>query len=112
LPGLPVSEIARPQHRHRDRCALPQYGSTEDNDMQLCLATMFDPEQMRGFMPDPVAMFMVGAVLMRPHSTGRLSLASSDPMVAPRIELNYLDDPRDIARMLEAWRIGRDSVPH
>jgi len=53
-------------------------------------------------------MFMVGAVLMRPHSTGRLSLASTDPFVAPRIELNYLDDPRDSARMIEAWRIGRD----
>ena len=76
--------------------------------MQLCLATMFDPEQMRGFMPDPVAMFMVGAVLMRPRSTGRLSLASTDPFVAPRIELNYLDDPHDTARLIEAWRIGRD----
>ena len=42
--------------------------SAEDNDMQLCLATLFDPEQMRGFMPDPVAMFMVGAILMRPRS--------------------------------------------
>ena len=40
--------------------------------------------------------------------TGRLSLASADPFVAPRIELNYLADPRDTARMLEAWRIGRE----
>ena len=109
LPGLPVSGIAHDLSivteigvRYRSS------GSTEDNDVQLCLATMFDPEQMRGFMPDPVAMFMVGAVLMRPHSTGRLSLASTDPFVAPRIDLNYLDDPRDSARMIEAWRIGRD----
>lgn len=109
LPGLPVSGIEHDLSivteigvRYRSS------GSTEDNDMQLCLATMFDPEQMRGFMPDPVAMFMVGAVLMRPHSTGRLTLASTDPFVAPRIELNYLADPRDTARMLEAWRIGRD----
>ncbi|MEO5837790.1 MAG: GMC family oxidoreductase N-terminal domain-containing protein [Acidimicrobiales bacterium] len=109
LPGLPVSGVPHDLPivteigvRYRSR------GSAEDNDMQLCLATMFDPEQMRGFMPDPVAMFMVGAVLMRPHSTGRLTIESTDPFVAPRIELNYLDDPRDTARMIEAWRIGRD----
>jgi choline dehydrogenase len=109
LPGLPVPGIAH------DLPIVTEIGvryrsssSTEDNDMQLCLATMFDPEQMRGFMPDPVAMFMVGAVLMRPHSTGSLSLASTDALEAPRIELNYLADPRDTARLIEAWRIGRD----
>ncbi|MEO8694069.1 MAG: GMC family oxidoreductase N-terminal domain-containing protein [Acidimicrobiales bacterium] len=109
LPGLPVGGIAH------DLTIVTEIGvryrsgrSPEDNDMQLCLATMFDPEQMRGFMPDPVAMFMVGAVLMRPHSTGRLSIESTDPFVAPRIELNYLDNPRDTARLIEAWRIGRD----
>ena len=109
LPGLPVGGIAHDLRivteigvRYRSRA------SAEDNDMQLCLATMFDPEQMRGFMPDPVPMFMVGAVLMRPYSTGRLSLASTDPLVAPRIELNYLDHPHDTARLVEAWRIGRD----
>ena len=109
LPGLPVSGIDHDLGivtevgvRYRSS------GSTEDNDMQLCLATMFDPEQMRGFMPDPVPMFMVGAVLMRPHSTGRLSIGSTDPYAAPRIELNYLDDRRDTARLIEAWRLGRD----
>jgi choline dehydrogenase len=109
LPGLPVRGVAHDLDivtevgvRYRSS------GSPDDNDMQLCLATMFDPEQMRGFMPDPVAMFMVGAVLMRPRSTGRLSLASTDSHVAPRIELNYLDDPYDTARLVEAWRVGRD----
>jgi choline dehydrogenase len=109
LPGLPVAGIA-----HDDRI-VTEIGvryrsatSSEDNDMQLCPATMFDIEQMRGFMPDPVPMFMVGAVLMRPRSTGRVSIESTDPAVAPRIELNYLDDPRDTARFVEAWRIGRD----
>jgi len=51
---------------------------------------------------------MVGAVLMRPRSRGRLSIESTDPFVAPRIELNYLDDPLDGARFIEAWRLGRD----
>ena len=111
LPGLPVRGI----DQEHDLAIVTEIGvryrsaaSVDDNDMQLCLATMFDPEQMRGFMPDPVAMFMVGAVLMRPHSTGRLLLDSTDPFAAPRIDLNYLDDRRDIARFIEAWRLGRD----
>jgi len=69
---------------------------------------MFDPEQMRGFMPDPFPMFMIGAVLMRPRSTGRLRVRSAAPDAAPQIELNYLADPFDMARMIEAWRLGRD----
>ena len=109
LPGLPVAGIPHDGRivteigvRYRSAA------SDESNDMQLCLATMFDIEQMRGFMPDPVPMFMVGAVLMRPRSTGRLSVESTDPHVAPQIELNYLGDPHDTARLVEAWRIGRD----
>ena len=109
LPGLPVGGLTH------DLSVVTEVGvryrsarSTEDNDMQLCLATMFDPEQMRGFMADPVAMFMVGAVLMRPRSTGRLAIASTDPFAAPCIELNYLAHPDDMTRLVEAWRLGRD----
>ena len=109
LPGLPVAGLS-----HDDDVVTEvglRYtaaGSPDPNDMQLCLATMFDPEQMRGFMPDPVAMFMVGAVLMRPRSTGRLTITSTDPMVPPRLELGYLTDPFDVARMIEAWRLGAE----
>jgi choline dehydrogenase len=59
-------------------------------------------------MPDPVAMFMVGAVLMRPRSRGRLTITTTDPNAPPDLQLNYLDDPSDLARMIEAWRLGRD----
>jgi choline dehydrogenase len=109
LPGLPVEGLIH------DLPVVTEVGvryrsarSTEDNDMQLCLATMFDPDQMRSFMPDPVALFMVGAVLMRPRSTGQLTIASTDPFAAPRIDLNYLAHPDDIARLVEAWLLGRD----
>jgi choline dehydrogenase len=109
LPGLPAEGVSH------DNDVVTEIGvryrtahSGEDNDMQLCLATMFDPEQMRGFMADPVAMFMVGAVLMRPRSRGRLSITSADPTASPDLKLNYLDDPSDLARMIEAWRLGRD----
>jgi choline dehydrogenase len=37
-----------------------------------------------------------------------LTIESIDPFAAPRIDLNYLAEPDDIARLVEAWRIGRD----
>ena len=83
-------------------------GSPDTNDMQLCFTTLLDSEQLRGFMPDPIPLLMVGAVLMRPHSTGTLTLVDTDPATPPRLWLNYLADPSDTARMLAAWRLGRD----
>jgi 5-(hydroxymethyl)furfural/furfural oxidase len=38
----------------------------------------------------------------RPYSSGRLSLASPDPRQYPSVDLNLLDDPRDLARMMAA----------
>ncbi len=39
--------------------------------------------------------FMANVTQMRPHSRGRITLASSDPMAAPSIQPRYLSDPRD-----------------
>jgi 5-(hydroxymethyl)furfural/furfural oxidase len=40
----------------------------------------------------------------RPFSAGRLSLTSPDPRHYPAVDLNLLDDPRDLARMMAAVR--------
>jgi choline dehydrogenase len=109
LPGVPAAGV-----RHDDEVVTEigvRYSAGGDdgaNDMQLCLATMFDPEQMRGFMPDPQPMFMVGVVLMRPRSRGRLTITTTDPSVQPELQLNYLSDPADLARMAAGWRLGRE----
>ncbi len=112
LPGLPAPGV-----RHAGEVVTEvgaRYSSDEGagahdaNDLQLCLATMFDTEQMRGFMPDPQPMFMVGVVLMRPRSRGRLTISTADPTVQPVLELDYLSDPSDMARMVAGWRLGRD----
>jgi len=109
LPGLPADGLIHDNDVVTEvGLRYTSAGSSDANDMQLCPATMFDPEQMRGFMPDPFPMFMIGAVLMRPRSTGRLRVRSAAPDAAPQIELNYLADPFDMARMIEAWRLGRD----
>lgn len=109
LPAIPATGVAHDPDVVTEiglRYTTP--GSVDTNDMQLCFTTLLDLEQMRGFMPDPMPMLMVGAVLMRPKSAGSLTLVDADPTVAPRLWLNYLDDPDDVARMLGAWRFGRD----
>ena len=52
-------------------------------------------------------LFWVSATVMRPRSRGRLRLNSLDPEAAPKIKLNLLDDPADLAMMLEAVRSAR-----
>jgi 5-(hydroxymethyl)furfural/furfural oxidase len=40
----------------------------------------------------------------RPYSVGQVSLASPDPRRRPLVDLNLLDDPRDLERMMAAVR--------
>ena len=40
----------------------------------------------------------------RPYSVGQVSLASPDPRRHPLVDLNLLDDPRDLERMMAAVR--------
>jgi choline dehydrogenase len=52
--------------------------------------------------------FMANASLMRPLSRGRITLASADPRDPPRIQPNYLAEPRDAALLVEAVGLLRD----
>ena len=51
--------------------------------------------------------FMAYFTLQRPGSRGRVKIRSADPAAAPAIDLNYLDDPNDIATIREGIRISR-----
>lgn len=88
-------------------------GSDEPNDMQLYMISQADLTEIPALMEVIGApmVFGVTAVLQRPRSRGRLSLAGADPHVQPRIELNYLADPEDTRRMVEglrlAWQVAR-----
>ena len=82
-------------------------GSSEFNDMQLYVFNFFDKNLAPGFADTvPIPAVAVAPGLQRPRSRGRISLASKDPNVPPRIELNYLDDPQDMRRMIEGLRIA------
>ncbi len=71
-------------------------GSDEEAD--------FDMQHVPAGTP---ALFWVSASVMTPRSRGTVRLRGPDPAAAPRIRVNLLDDPLDVARMLEGVRSAR-----
>lgn len=51
--------------------------------------------------------FVLAVALTRPLSRGTVSLASRDPFVAPKIDLNFLAEAGDRQRLLEGIRMAR-----
>ena len=66
--------------------------------------------QVDGWTPIPAHAFQIHVGLMRADSRGSIRLRSADPADAPRIQVNYLDDPRDAARLRTGARMVRDLV--
>src|SRR6185437_2731996 len=48
--------------------------------------------------------FELNVGLLKPRSRGRVTLVSRDPKVPPRIDVNLLADPWDVASMVEGIR--------
>jgi choline dehydrogenase len=72
-------------------------GSSDENDMQLC--PWHYPESSTS---------RFSAILQKPRSRGRLSLASSDPGAPPIIELNFASEPEDARRLEEGLQLALD----
>jgi choline dehydrogenase len=51
--------------------------------------------------------FMAYFTLQRPGSRGTVKIKSADPSVPPAIDVNYFDDPSDVAVLREGIRISR-----
>jgi choline dehydrogenase len=51
--------------------------------------------------------FTVGAILLHPKSSGSIRLRSADPLAPPAIDPNYLDDPEDLALLIEGLKLCR-----
>ncbi len=95
-------------------------GDEHTHDAQIgFLATGYTPPIWEGvfrippsaFFEDPEAFLdpTRGQVVLlpnpvQPHSEGSVTLASADPAVAPRIDLNYFDDPHDARVMVAVMR--------
>jgi 5-(hydroxymethyl)furfural/furfural oxidase len=54
--------------------------------------------------PHGTALALLGAALYAPFSRGRVTLLSPDIRVAPQVDFNMLDDPRDLPRLIKAAR--------
>ena len=51
--------------------------------------------------------FSCHVALLHPKSRGQVSLASRDPFEAPLIDPNFLGEPEDLERMVEAFKLTR-----
>ena len=67
-------------------------------------------------LPGPDHGYALLVSLMAPHSRGSVRLRSADPHTGPRLDPNYLSDPRDIdvlvAGLDRARAIGRAKALH
>ena len=81
-------------------------GSDQQNDMQLYMWSYEANRipQLKSAIPGVEYLFMLCSTLQRPYSAGRVRLASTDPEVQPVIDLNLLDDERDMERMMDGVR--------
>jgi choline dehydrogenase len=88
--------------------SLTSDGSRDPGQMDIQIVMMVTTEQAsEWFRADPGTL-LFGVSLGRPRSVGRMSLASADPAVAPKIWLNFYDDPSDLERMLYGVGVVRD----
>lgn len=84
------------------------------NDQYFAMVNRFDltyhfPELRR--VAGARAVFGVMVVLRRQHSRGRVTLASSNPYIAPAVDLGYLSDERDYKLLADGvrgcWELAR-----
>jgi choline dehydrogenase len=60
-----------------------------------------------GFIRPPDTGFTLGMCVLRPASRGEITLRSSDPLMPPLIEPNYLSEPGDAELLIESIHLAR-----
>jgi choline dehydrogenase len=110
LPGIPHD----PQVTNPIGIRYTATGSDEFNDMQMYVFEQYATDLAPGLALDlPTPSISVVPGLQRPRSRGRLRMRSANPDVPPIIELNYLNDPEDMRRMIDgvriAWQLMHDA---
>lgn len=78
-----------------------------DLDLHISVTHLMDPAS------SPTGGAIVLAIsVVQPESVGSVKLQSTDPRVAPVIDLNLLSTPRDRSRMLEGVKLSRRIAAH
>lgn len=80
----------------------------EHPDIQLTISPVAVDDQT--WQPLPMHAFQIHVGLMQAYSRGQITLRSKNPADAPRILVNYLDDPRDLELLRRGVRIVRELV--
>lgn len=86
--------------------------SGEFNDLQYYMVNHFDLTHFPELQMLAGATEIVGVMVVaqRPGSRGRITLPSADPAAMPAIELNFLDDEREMDILVDgvrtAWRLA------
>jgi choline dehydrogenase len=83
-------------------------GSDDQANLDLEVAMMVTTEHTSEWFTAPPGTLLFGIGLVKPRSAGRMALRSADPLEAPRIWLNFYDDPSDLARVVQGVGIVRD----
>lgn len=107
LIALPNEGVARPgDPLQQIGLRYTASGSAESNDMQMYMWSYEAARmpQIKANMPGIDNLFMLCVTLQRPHSTGRVWLRSTSLEEQPAIEINLLDDERDMERMVDGVR--------
>ena len=61
-------------------------------------------------LPRPADVLEIANTLLMPHSVGSVRLRSTSPNDPPRIDMNVLDEPEDVARLRQSIRDMRELV--
>jgi choline dehydrogenase len=89
-------------------------GGTHFNDLQFYMVSHFDltPFPELQMLAGGMTIFGVMVVDQQPESRGRLTLASADPTVGPKIDLNFLATERDLNVLIEGVRTSWNLINH
>jgi choline dehydrogenase len=83
-------------------------GSADQSHLDLQVAMMVTTEHTSEWFTAPPGTLLFGIGLVKPRSAGHMELTSSDPQAAPRIWLNFYDDPYDLTRVVQGVGVVRD----
>jgi choline dehydrogenase/5-(hydroxymethyl)furfural/furfural oxidase len=102
----PEARLRRAADRFSFDCRIRWSSGAADDDLELL------PIPALGESGDALAHGAVTVALLRPHSTGRITLVAADPEVEPRVDVATLHDERDVTALRRGVRQALEVVHH
>ena len=100
-------EVPRSRYNHADALLYVPHGDPQESpDMLVMCVTL--PFVLPGVGPLASPAYVLTPCLMRPRSSGSVTLASSDPLTPALIDPAYLSDPADLDVLMAGVELARD----